>query len=90
MEPNLLVVLDQISATNDTIKMLYNPQHEGKGAGKQAWRVDFLYMWGVEPHLPEEELVIMDPDMRDEDGVLSMQKIYNAKGVRLPPTWRQK
>lgn len=87
---NTLVVLDQISETNETIKMLYNPQCGGKQAGKQVWRVDFLYAWGVTPHLPEDEEIYMDPDMRDENGVLDLQKIYDAKGIPFPPTWRKK
>lgn len=90
VDKNTLVVLDEISKTNNTIKMLYNPQWEGKHAGKQAWRVDFLYVWGVTPHLPEEEVLYMDPNMTDEDGVIDMHKIYEAKGIRFPPTWRQK
>jgi len=91
IDSNMLVILDEVSVTNDTIKMLYNPQHEGKdaGAGRQAWRVDPLYVWGVVPHLPEDELNFMNPDHRDENGVIDMQKIHKAAGVAFPPTWRR-
>lgn len=90
LDDNMLVALDQISETNDTVKMLYDPRSGGKQVGKQMWRVDFLYIWGVVPYLPDEEEICMDPDMRDENGVLDMQKIWDAKGIPLPPTWRKK
>jgi len=88
IEPNMLVALDDISVSNNTCRMLYNPHYgETKHTGRQAWRVDFLYVWGVVPHLPREEKVYMDPNNRDENGVLDMQKICDARGVTFPPYW---
>lgn len=90
IDPHLLVLLDEISVTNNTIRMLYNPDHgETKDTGRQAWRVDFLYVWGVTPHLQvgREEEIFYDPDNQDENGVLDMQKICDAMGIRFPPYW---
>jgi len=91
IDREMIVVLDEISATNDTIRMLYEPQHEAKdaGAGRQTRRVDFLYIFGVVAYLPEDELNFMNPDHRDENGVIDMQKIHKAAGVPFPPTWRR-
>jgi len=83
----MLVALDDVSVTNNTIKMLYNPHYHIEGAGKQAWRVDFLYVWRVTPHLPDEEEIYMDPENRDKDGVLDMLKIWRAKGIPFPRNW---
>ena len=86
LDRDILVVLDDISAFKNTIKMLYNPR--GEGEHKQAWRVDFLYVWGVTPYLPDQEDIYMNPDKR-KDGVIDLQKIYEAKGVDFPPDWRK-
>lgn len=91
IDREMIVVLDEISATNDTIKMLYEPQHEAKdaGAGRQTWRVDFLYVFGVVAYLPEDELNFMNPEQRDENGVIDMQEIHKAAGCAFPSTWRR-
>lgn len=78
----IVAVLDEASVTSDTIRMLYIPQH---GGDKTAWRVDFKYVCGVTPHLPRDEEVFMDPNMRDENGVLDLQKIHDTMGSVWPP-----
>ena len=80
------MVLDHVSASEDTIRMLYSPEREGEH--KRAWRIDFLYMWGITPYLPDQEDIYMDPD-NTKDGVIDLRKIYEAKGVDFPTGWRK-
>lgn len=74
-----VLILDEISKTNDTVSMLYKSTFEVI----HTWRVDFKFMPAVTAALTDgaDEIRYLKPEMKDKHGVLDMKKIASATGA---------